>query len=76
MLSIIASTTVAKAYRESLENKGFCEEEINSIVLKNLFKTILYIIIGVSFLFLFGNYVMQPILDFIFVDTWSFEIHF
>ena len=76
MLSTIISTSIAKATRESLENKGLSEEEINAIMFKNLLKAIGYIIIGVSLLFLIGNYIIEPILKFIFVDTWSFEIHF
>ena len=74
MISTIISTSIAKATRESLENKGLSEEEINAIMFKNLLKCIGYIIVVVSLLFLIGNYIIETILKFIFVDTWSFEI--
>lgn len=76
MLSTIISTEIIKATRENLENQGLSEDEVDRIIIKNMFKILLYILIGIPLLFLFANYVMQPILDFIFVDTWSFEIHF
>ena len=76
MLSTIISTEIIKATRENLENQGLSEADVDRIIIKNMFKIFLYILIGMSLLFLFANYVIQPILDFIFVDTWSFEIHF
>lgn len=76
MLSTIVSTSVARAARENLEKQGLSEEEIDSIMFKNVLKIIGYILIIIPLLFLVGNYVIEPILNFIFVDTWSFEINF
>lgn len=74
MISTIISTSIAKAYRESLEKQGLSEQEIDSLIFKNLLKVIVYIIISISLLFIVSNYIIEPILNFIFVDTWSFTI--
>lgn len=66
MLSTIVSTSVARAARENLEKQGLSEEEIDAIMFKNLLKIMLYIIIGVSLLFLSANYIIEPILKLIF----------
>lgn len=66
MLSTIVSTSVARAARENLEKQGLSEEEIDSIMFKNVLKIIGYILIIVPLLFLVGNYVIEPILKLIF----------
>lgn len=76
MLSTIVSTSAARTARENLEEQGFSEEEIDRIMFKNVLKIIGYILIILPLLFLVSNYVIEPILNFIFVDTWSFEISF
>ena len=74
MINTIISTSVARAVRENLEKQGLSEEEIDSIIFKNALKIIGYILIIVPLLFLVANYIIEPILKLIFIDTWSFTI--
>lgn len=75
MISTIISTAIAGAVREGLEKKGLSEEEVDAIMFKGTLKVMVYIAIGLSLLFLIANYVIEPILKFIFFSTWSYEIY-